>query len=261
MSPVRLASSRRRPLLALAAALALAGCAEGTTGLGLNVVDPAQVEQMGLETWQAIKAETPASTDRAAQARAQEISGRILRAAGKDPQRWEVVVFQGAEVNAFALPGGKIGVYEGMFGAANTPDQMAAVIAHEIAHVDAAHAAERVNTEVGSQLAAQIAGAAAAAAGVAAPETVAQVIGVGTQYGVTLPYSRNQELEADRLGMQSMARAGYDPRGAVELWRKLGGGGGARPPVFASTHPAPEARIASLEAELPAAMAIYQQRR
>lgn len=248
-----------RPTLALAGLLALAGCAQGSTGLGLNVVDPAQVDQMGVETWQAIRAETPATRDSSKHAAAQQIANRVLQAGGKDPRQWEVVVFQGNEANAFALPGGKIGVYEGMFDVASTPDQMAAVIAHEVAHVEAAHAAERVNTEVGTQLAAQIAGSAAAAAGVATPETVAQVIGAGTQYGVTLPYSRNQELEADRLGLRAMARAGYDPRASLELWRKMGQQG-TRAPTFASTHPAPQDRIAALQAEMPAALSIYQQR-
>ncbi len=249
-----------RPILVLAGVLALAGCGGGgSTGLGLNVVDPAQIDQMGVETWQAIKAKTPATRDSNKQAAAQQIAQRILQASGKDPQQWEVQVFASDEVNAFALPGGKIGVYEGMFDVATTPDQMAAVIAHEVSHVEAAHAAQRVNTEVGTQLAAQIAGSAAAAAGIATPETVAQVVGVGAQYGVTLPYSRNQELEADKLGLRAMARAGYDPRAAVDLWKKMSQQG-QRAPAFASTHPAPQDRIAALNAEMPAPLALYQQR-
>ncbi|MGE4220196.1 MAG: M48 family metallopeptidase [Alphaproteobacteria bacterium] len=250
-----------RPVLALTAVLALAGCGGGggSTGLGLNVVDPAQIDQMGVETWQAIKSETPASADSAKQAEARQIADRILRALGENPQQWDVQVFASDEVNAFALPGRKIGVYEGMFAVADTPDQMAAVVAHEVSHVEAAHAAQRVNTEVGTQLAAQIAGSAAAAAGVGTPETVAQIVGVGAQYGVTLPYSRNQELEADKLGLRAMARAGYDPRAAVDLWQKMSRQG-PRPPTFASTHPAPQDRIAALKAEMPAALALYQQR-
>ncbi len=246
-----------RAMLAVITAATIAGCAEGT-GLGLNVVPEDQVRQMGLQTWETIRAETPVSNNDAYRRQAQEVSQRLIAAAGGNPEEWEVVVFGGEEINAFALPGGKIGIYEGMFEVADTPDELAAVIGHEIAHVQQNHAQQRVNTELGTQLGVQAAGAAASAAGIAAPETVAQILGAGAQYGLTLPYSRNQELESDRIGLNLMARAGYDPRAAVELWQGMAAAGGEGPPAFMSTHPVPADRIEAIRALLPEAMDIYQ---
>jgi len=248
-----------RAVFAAIAALGLAGCAEGT-GLGLNMVPEDQVRQMGLETWRTLRAESPESTDDAYRREAREVSQRLIAAAGGRAEEWEVVVFAGDEINAFALPGGKIGIYEGMFTIADTPDKLAAVIAHEIAHVQQGHAQQRVNTELGTQLGVQAAGAAAGAAGLGSPEMVATVLGAGARYGLTLPYSRNQELESDRLGLNLMARAGYDPRAAVELWQDMAAAGGDGPPAFMSTHPVPETRIEAIRGLLPEAMEIYRRR-
>ena len=223
-----------------------AGCAGGT-GLGVDLVSTAQVETMGLETWQAIREQTKASDNRKFQQVAQEVARNVLSAAGENPSAWEIVVFQGDEVNAFALPGRKIGVYEGMFRIADTPDQLAAIIGHEIGHVEQHHSAERVNTQAGTQLGTELIARALGAANVAPPETVAQIVGTGLTYGVVLPYSRNQELEADEIGLRYMVRAGYNPRAAVELWREMGAMGN-RQPEFLSTHPDPERRMAALEA-------------
>jgi len=247
-SPNRLRRRRAPAALAIAFALGLGGCAGDSTGLGVNLVPQEQVQAMGVEAWNAIRQQTPASNNSGYQQTAQRVGNAILRGAGYDPSTWEIVVFQGDEVNAFALPGRKIGVYEGMFGVADTPDQLAAVIGHEVAHVEAHHAAERANTEVGTQLGTQIIGAALGAAGVAPPETITQVLGLGAQYGVALPYGRNQELEADRLGLHYMANAGYDPDAAVRVWQQMATLGG-QPPEFLSTHPSPERRIAALQQE------------
>lgn len=241
--------SRRAPaVVAVAFALGLGGCAGDDTGLGLNLVPQDEVQAMGVEAWNAIRQQTAASNNSRYQQRAEQVGDAILRGAGYDPATWEIVVFQGDEVNAFALPGRKIGIYEGMFRVAETNDQLAAVIGHEVAHVEAQHAAERVNTEAGTQLGTQIIGAALGAAGVAPPETVTQVLGLGAQYGVALPYSRNQELEADRLGLRYMADAGYDPHAAVTVWQRMAQLGG-QPPEFLSTHPNPERRITALREE------------
>src|SRR3546814_4029948 len=137
---------------------------------------------------------------------------RVLRGAGEKPADWEVVVFQGAEANAFALPGNNIGVYEGMLQVAKTDDQLAAVIGHEIAHVERAHAVERVNSEATTQLGVQVVGGVLQASGTGGGEQEAELLGAGAKYGLLLPYARNQELEADRLGLITMARAGYEPR-------------------------------------------------
>lgn len=245
-----LASVGRRSALALAVCgvLATAACAPEGTGLGLNLVPDQQVEAMGAETWQQIRSQTPASTSATYQQRAEQVADRMLSAAGKAPQEWEVVVFQGAERNAFALPNKKIGVYEGMMELVSGPDELAAVIGHEIAHVEERHAAQRVNTQVATQTGVQIASSAAGAAAGVSPEVVAGILGAGAQYGLSLPYSRNQELEADQRGLVYMARAGYDPHAAVSLWEKMKDG--PSQPTFLSTHPAPEQRIERLQQQI-----------
>ncbi len=232
-------------VLACTAAILIAGCAGGT-GVGLNLVPAAQVEAMGLETWQKIRAQTRETNNQALQQTAQDVGRKVLGGAGENPDAWEIVVFEGEEVNAFALPGRKIGVYEGMFRVADTADQLAAIIGHEIGHVQQQHAAERVNTQVSAQAGTALIAGVLGAADLARPEIVAQVVGAGLTYGVVLPYSRNQELEADKVGVMHMLRAGYNPRAAIELWRAMGALGD-RPPEVLSTHPDPQRRMAVIE--------------
>lgn len=241
---------RLGPVAVVLTGTALAACGTNQTGLGVNLVPEQQVAEMAAQSWTQIRTDSPASDNQAYQEQAERVAGRLLRAGGKDPAQWEVVVFQGDAVNAFALPNGKIGVYEGMMDFAETEDQLAAVIGHEIAHNEASHAQERVNSQVAAQTGASIAGNLLGSAGLGDPRQVAAVLGAGVQYGMLLPYGRNQELEADRMGLSLMREAGYDPRAAVALWRKMAreqGGGG---PSFLSTHPAPEERVRQLEAML-----------
>ncbi|MGC2857391.1 M48 family metallopeptidase [Novispirillum sp. DQ9] len=233
----------------------LAGCAGESTGLGLGLVPEEQVQQMGQQAWQKIRSETPATRDAAMQARAERVSNRILAAAGETPRAWDVVVFQGREANAFALPGRHIGVYEGMMRFVRSDAELASVIGHEIAHVTQNHSAERVNTQVATQTGVQIAAAAAGAANMGSPEMIASILGAGAQYGIAMPYGRNQELEADRLGLGYMARAGYNPEAAISLWQRMETGGG---PEFLSTHPGADRRIERIRAWLPEVMPVYR---
>lgn len=242
-----------RVLTTLAIVTALAGCADG----GLNLVPEAEVQQMGLNTWTKIKAETPRSADRALDQRAGRVATRVLKASGNDPSQWEVVVFRDNEPNAFALPGNKIGIHDSMMRLAASDEELAAIIGHEIGHNLAGHAGARVNSEKTAELGVDIAGIVLGNAGGLPPQMTAGLLGAGVQYGLLLPYSRNQELEADRLGLSYSAMAGFDPRGAITLWQKMAGRGGA-PPAFLSTHPAPDQRIKELEALMPQAMAEYR---
>lgn len=252
----------RRPLLAAALAgvsgMALAGC---NTGAGLagsvpNLVSPEQERQMGAETWARIKAESKPSDDAGMQRALEVVGGRLLATAGEAPENWEMVVFEGEEANAFALPGGKIGVYEGIFQFMDNDAQLAAVVGHEIGHNQARHASQRISASTVTDFGVQALGAALAIGNVGYANEIAALLGAGAQYGVLMPYSRDQELEADRLGLMLMARAGYDPREAAQLWRNMSAAGG-RSPEFLSTHPAPESRIRQIEALLPEAMALY----
>lgn len=252
---------RRGRHLAVAAAtclaLGVAGCAADSTGLGLRLVPEEQVAAMGQQSWEQLRQKEPASKNAAYQRTAQQVAGRLLTAGGRNPAEWEVVVFASQEVNAFALPNKKIGVYEGMMKLAAGEAELAAVMGHEIGHVDENHAAERVNSEATTQLGIGLAGAALGATSGTDPQAIAALLGLGAQFGLLLPYSRNQELEADRLGLISMAKAGYDPRAAITLWQKMQAQGD-RPPVFMSTHPGPDQRIQRFEQLMPEALRIYQ---
>lgn len=239
----------------LMAVLPLAACAQGATGLGVNLVDQAQVDQEGVHAWQQLQAETPASPDGQMQARARSVADRVLRGAGENPAQWEVEVFKSDELNAFALPGNKIGVFEGMMRLADSDNELAAVLGHEVGHNKAHHAAQRLSTETATQMGVQVL---SAVLGGADPQMTAALLGAGAQYGIALPYSRNQELQADQLGLHYMARAGYDPHGALNLWRKMAQSAGAAPPTFLSTHPATADRIQGLEAQMPEAEQEYR---
>lgn len=240
-------------MLAGAGALPFLGACDESGGFPIPLVSDETVRRLGLESWERLRAEIPASDDRAMQRALSGVGQRLLDAAGEDAAAWEMVVFASPEVNAFALPGGKIGVFEGMFRAAASPDQLAAVVGHEIGHNQADHAEERLSAAVLKRFGLRLVGAALEIGDIAYANEIAALLGVGVEYGLVLPYSRRQELEADRLGLFTMAEAGFAPQAAVELWRRMDRLADRGVPAFLSTHPAPEARIESLEGLLPEA--------
>ena len=243
---------------AFAITLMAAACGTQQTGIGLDLVSEQQVEKMGANSWQQLRQQETVSDREDYQRLAERVSNRVLAAAGHAPRKWEVVVFKGKQANAFALPGRKIGVYEGMMQLTGDNEaELAAVIGHEIAHVDLNHATQRVNSEMTAKLGIDLASAVLGASDIVQPQTVASLLGAGAQFGLLLPYSRNQELEADRNGLRYMARAGYDPRAAVTLWKKMGQRGDG-PPVFLSTHPSHTQRVQQFENLMPEALAIYR---
>ncbi|HLF66383.1 MAG TPA: M48 family metallopeptidase, partial [Gammaproteobacteria bacterium] len=153
---------------------------------------------------------------------------------------------------AFALPGGKIGVYTGMLQVATTQDQLAAVIGHEIAHVVAAHSNERISTQAATQMGLTVANS----SGV--NRNVQALLGVGAQYGILLPYSRTQESEADVLGLELMARAGFNPEASVQVWKNMAEKYGNQPPEFLLTHPSYNTRMMDLHHDMPQAKVLYE---
>ena len=241
---------------ALVAGATLAGCAEApvTGRQQLILVDEAQANQLGAEAWQQIKAEKPAAEASALQSKVERIGRELIAASGAQGLDWEFQVFDDPTPNAFALPGGKIGLHSGMAQIASTDAQLAAVLAHEVGHVVARHPSEQMSQSAAIQTAL---GAAGANEGV-----VGQLVQLATGVGA-LSFSRSAETEADRIGLEYMARAGYDPRAAVDLWRNMAQATTAagRPPEFLSTHPNPESRITAIENALPEVMPLYRANR
>lgn len=173
--------------------------------------------------------------------------------------QWEVVVFDDEQVNAFALPGGKIGVYTGLLNVAENQHQLAAVIGHEVGHVIAEHGNERMSQSTLINMGSQAVGQVLAANEVPQSGPIMAAIGLGVQVGVQLPFSRTHESEADVIGLQLMAKSGFDPRQSVNLWQNMdAASGGNRPMELLSTHPAPQTRINNLQANMPNAYASYQ---
>jgi predicted Zn-dependent protease len=199
------------------------------------------------------------------------IAARIIEAAKRSKYadmakqfQWEVTVIKDDKtMNAFALPGGKIAVYTGIFPVAKTEAGLAAVMGHEVVHALARHGAERMSQGQLTNAALQVVGAAigASGSGPMLSQAAMAALGAGAQVGVLLPFSRAHESEADYIGILLAADAGYDPRESVHLWERmeqLSGGGG--PSEFLSTHPGHDTRIQRLKKWMPEAMGIYQTR-
>ncbi|HYF52719.1 MAG TPA: M48 family metallopeptidase [Salinarimonas sp.] len=240
----------RRSVLRLAGMAAAAPALAACDRVSVPLLPEETVERMGLETWSRIRQEMRPTGDAAARARVQGVSRKLLAAADQDPGAWEVQVFANPGVNAFVLPGRKIGVLEGMVRTAREDGELAAVIGHEIGHLQAEHSRERLTAEFARGWVQQVVGFVLNLGDVPFGAEIAALLGVGVEFGVMRPYSRNQELEADRLGLATMARAGYDPADAVSLWRRMESMGGGGPAIL-STHPAPAARIKAIEAAIP----------
>ena len=266
---------KRISLLLLAAIVGLAGCYTNPVTGRKSLVLLSQGEEvtLGTQSFQDIRAKEKVSADPALNARVTRIGQRIAQAVGNElpDAKWEFVVFDSKELNAFALPGGKVGVYSGLMQLAENDAELATVMGHEIGHVIARHGAERMSEAM------VIAGV--GALGSAAVQTKTQdpatrqlfdlAYGGLTTVGRVLPHSRGNESEADRMGAIYAARAGYDPRAAITFWQKMVAqkqaadktAGGATDKVSAlfSTHPADQKRIADLRALMPSVIPIYEQ--
>ena len=186
--------------------------------------------------------------------------GQRIAAVSHTPNlRWQYTVFDNDKmVNAFALPGGKIGVYTGMMPVAKTDAGLATVMAHEVAHATARHGGERLSLGILLEM-----GSAALASAMKKKDRKTQgrvlaAYGIGTTLVVALPFSRKQESEADRIGLIYMAKAGYDPREAIPFWERMGAAGRGAPPEFLSTHPGYRTRIKNLRRWMPEAMEYYE---
>lgn len=194
--------------------------------------------------------------------RVQQIGQRIANVASKDlpTMSWEYVVFEDdSQINAFAMPGGKIGVYTGLIKLADSDDELAAVIGHEVAHVTARHSNQQVSAKIGLAALGALGGYLSKDMDSEVRKTIMTLYGVGGQLG-SLRYSRSHETEADNIGLVYMAKAGYNPQAAVTFWQKMIAKSSPQAvPTILSTHPAKQDRIRNIQRQLPALKQLYQQ--
>lgn len=213
--------------------------------------DGSEMATLGTNSFEELKKQETINQDPKVNTYVQCVSKQITDTLGKQPdfEEWEVVVFDSDQVNAFALPGGKIGVYTGLLAVAKNQDQLATVIGHEIAHVQANHSNERLSS---SEITGYGTSAVQTVIGTTQYSEVGMAaLGLGVQYGITMPYGRAQESEADIVGLQLMNDAGFNPEQSVELWKNMAiASGGSEPMEFLSTHPSNTTRINDLEDEL-----------
>ena len=252
-------------VLGIAIAGVLAGCATTTSSTGrkqyVGGVSQEQLNQLGAQAFVEAKSKGPLSTDAKQNAYVRCIvNALVLQLPPADRSTaWETAVFTNKEPNAFALPGGKVGVNTGIFTVAKNQDQLAAVLGHEIGHVIARHHEERITRQMGAQAGLGVLGALAGARyGEGAANTVNQLGGMTAQAAFLLPGSRTQESEADVVGQRLMAQAGFDPRQAVGLWQNMMAASANRPPQWLSTHPDPANRIRELERDAPSLVPTYE---
>lgn len=272
--------ARRARILALAGCLpavlaSASGCETNPyTGRSqLLMTSVAEEMQLGAQAYAQVKSDPKLkqSQDPRETEPVKRIADRIIEAAKRSKYaamakqfEWDVIVIKDDKTaNAFALPGGKMAVYTGIFPVAKTEAGLAAVMGHEVVHALARHGAERMSQGLVTQTVLEVAGTAAGAAGGGplVSQGAMAALGLGAQVGVLLPFSRKHESEADYIGILLAADAGYDPRESIQLWERmerLSSGGG--PSEFLSTHPSHGTRIEQLKKWMPEAMAIYQAR-
>jgi predicted Zn-dependent protease len=228
----------------------------------LNLVGEGTVNQLGAQTYQQEVSKAKLSTDQNATAMVQRVAQRIAQAAEANfhpNYQWEAKLLDDPKtVNAWCLPGGKMAVYSGILPLTQDETGLAVVLGHETAHALAHHGAERMSRSELMQVGEAGILAAVGAAKPGAVQAVGAALGIGSQVGVELPFSREQESEADHIGLVLMAKAGYDPAKAVDFWQRMAAyGKGKQPPAFLSDHPSDEDRIAAIKKEMPEAKAAF----
>jgi predicted Zn-dependent protease len=236
-----------RLLIAAALLASLAGCS-------LPLASESEIDSQGDAEFQKIRASTPVSADGGQRAYVTCVANAIIGQlpAPYSDKEWEIEVFESEEINAFALPGGHIGVFSGIFKVAENQDELATVIGHEVAHVTQEHALKRYNREATTRIG--VVGVAVATGTGQAGLDMADMV---AKLGLSLPFSRSEESEADTVGLGYMAAAGFDPRQSVALWKNMQKKSKLGPPEMLSTHPSSGNRIDELVAQFPEALTTY----
>ena len=256
--------------LSAAAIAPIAGCSS-TTNAGAVGADRKQLllvsseeilqlsNQAYLETINAARAKGKLDTNYAQVQRLRRIANHLIpQTAVLRPDAtswdWKVHAITDNQINAYVMPGGKIIFYTGIIERLNLTDaEIAAIMGHEMAHALREHSREKASHGVATSSAI---GIAASALGLSSGQ--AQLVGLAGDLGLNLPHSRTQEAEADRIGLELMARAGYNPNAAISLWQKMQASGGGSVPQFLSTHPNSANRISNLQALVPTVMPLYE---
>lgn len=253
----------RHAVSALLGCLFLAGCATSPTGRHqLMLVSDQQMNTMGLSAFDTLRKQGKFAHAPRERAYATCVARALVQVLPRpwNTQDWEVQIIDDDSANAFALPGGRIGVNKGMFKVASNQDQLAVVLGHELSHVVSRHGAERASDNMAVQGGLLAATAYGATRGNDSGRMLA-ILGLGAEVGILLPFSRTQESEADTLGQRFMAEAGFDPRAAPTLWQKMERQGGSKLPAFLSTHPSPAHRAQTLASDAQQLMPVYRQAR
>lgn len=249
----------RKTLSAAITACLIVSCATSPLGRKQLVFMPAsEMDAMGVQAFDNLKKETPIEQDSNTNRYVSCVANTLLKEMNQlDSQQWEIRVFKDDSANAFALPGGKIGVHTGLFKIATNQDQLATVVGHEVGHVLAQHGNERMSQQFVMQTGMGLLQALANTESTKGQLLMA-ALGVGAQVGILLPYSRLQESEADELGLQYMSSAGFNPQESVKLWQNMEAASEGQPPEFLSTHPSHGTRIEKLKSAMGNAMMRYQ---
>ena len=262
--------SMKKVLLFAAAAVFVAGCSSvPITGRSqFNMVSDSEVNALSFQSYdeliatsKVVKTGTNATLVKTVGQKIAVAAEAFLKEHGLEAEianyKWEFNLIDSPEINAFCMPGGKIAVYTGILPVTKNAEGLAVVLGHEVGHAIAKHAAERMSQQQMTDMGATVLGAATANKD-AQTQQIAQIaFGLGSQVGVILPYSRKHELEADKIGVILMARAGYNPNYAVVFWQDMSAAtGGASGGIFA-THPSDAKRIADIQKALPEALKYY----
>lgn len=258
----------KKLLLALAVAVTITACATTTSPTGrtqyVGAVSQDQLNQLGAQAFTQMKSEQRLAGGQQSSYLSCVVNALVRELPAEQRQiAWEAAVFVDDNPNAFALPGGKVGVNTGLFTVARDQHQLAAVVAHEIGHVIARHHDERITRQYGAAGALQVVGSLLGARyGEGIGNAAMQGGSIAAQGLFLLPGSRAQETEADVVGQELMARAGFDPRKAVGLWENMiTASGGNRSPEWLSTHPNPQARISEMQSRANGLLPLYEQAR
>jgi predicted Zn-dependent protease len=253
--------NRRQKILAvLGVVTLLIACSTSPTGRKqFMMYDDSSIAPQAVKQYEQMKKQKPPVTDPKVNNYVNCIANALLATLPGDAGRgWEINVFDDKDPNAFALPGKKIGVHTGIFKVATNQDQLATVIGHEIGHVEAHHGAERMSmgtaTNIGVMVAAVAIGASSDNNNT---QLAAAALGLGATYGLMMPFSRAHESEADKMGLEYMARAGFNPEASIELWKNMAKQSKGQPAEFLSTHPSHDTRTQKLSANMGQALMEY----